>query len=419
MLRIAPLAGAVFFAAALSVAAPATAVQAAAGPCKPGSGPNLRGKDFTHGATLPYDLRCADLTKAKLDEVDLTQKDLTGAILRDASLKEADLTQAHLEYADLRGADLSDADLGQLKAKQADLRGAILIDAEAGQAEFPHADLTEAVLTRAVLTQANLTNATLVDADLTESTLGQIKGRTADFTRAKLKDAKLGQAELQHTVLKNADLSRAELTQADLQGADLTGANVQGASFTQAQDLNLTGTSGRAVNVPDDAINGRPASDKETGEETAEDPGTQYTGTDTLGRDAALRGPSPALILVIVSGLGLSLTLLIWGVTHRRRERFAAAMAVARHTAEEEVTRFGEEIDSLDFEMKVNQVSGPTHEWRAALDAYEAAKQALHIAQTPYELQAAASAVQHGRYALQQVRSRLSNTGASDTGGQR
>lgn len=114
-----------------------------------------------------------------------------------------------------------------------------------------------------------------------------------------------------------------------------------------------------------------------------------------------------------MSGLGLSLTLIMWGVAHRRRERFVAEMAVARHAAEEDVTRFGEEIDALDFEMKINQVSGPTHEWRAALDAYEAAKQALHVAQTPYDLQAAAMAIGRGRQALHEVRSRLSATGGS------
>lgn len=397
MRRVIPLALSLVFVLAFGSA---TAVQAAARPCKPGSGPNLRGKDFTNGAALPYSLRCADLTKAKLDEVDLTQKDLTGAILRNASLKEADLTQAYLEYADLRGADLTSADLGQLRAKQADLRGAILVDAEAGQAEFPHANLTGAVLSRAVLTQATLTGAKLVDADLNEATLGQIKARTADFTKAKMKEAKLGQAQLQHAVFKDTDLGEAEFTQAELQGADLTGANVEKASFIQADDLNLTGSRGTPVDVPDDAVQGDPvATDSETdsgGDQPVSDPASSSTKSLPTG-----------LILVIVSGLGLSLTLLVWGITHRRRERFAAYFAVARQAAEEDVTQLGEEIDALDFELKINQMSGgPSQDWRAALDAYEAAKQVLNVAQTPNELNAAASAVQHGRHALYQVRTR-------------
>jgi hypothetical protein len=69
------------------------------------------------------------------------------------------------------------------------------------------------------------------------------------------------------------------------------------------------------------------------------------------------------------------------------------------------------EIDALDFDMKINQISGPGGEWRTALDAYEAAKQTLRIAQTPQELRAASSAVRHGRQALRVVRSRLSDVG--------
>ncbi|GII53200.1 hypothetical protein Pth03_15890 [Planotetraspora thailandica] len=406
-MRIAPLVVGVLFAtpAALITALPASAATpaalpasaahaAAAGPCKPRDRVNLRGKDFTHGATLPETLRCADLTKAKLDEAELGQKDLTGAILRDASLKEADLTQAHLEYADLRGADLSHADLGQLRAKQADLRGAILIDAEAGQAEFPHADLTEAVMTRVVLTQADLTDADLKSADLRGAGLGQIEGRTADFTGAKLADAKFSQAHLEYAVLRNADLEEAEFTQASLQGADFTGASVEAASFTQADDVNLTGARGSADDVPDDAIT--PAGD-----------GNPIT--DVFSGAASDGGTSLAVSLVIVSAVGLGGTLLIWGVTHRRRQRNAAGYAAARRAAEEDVTRLGEEIDALDFDMKINQVTGPSAEWRAALDAYEAAKQTLLIAQTPQGLPEVASAVQHGRQALRAVRSWLSD----------
>ncbi|MBP2704737.1 pentapeptide repeat-containing protein [Microbispora sp. RL4-1S] len=399
MRRFVPLIVSVLF-----VLVPATAAHAAVSPCKPGSGAKLRGKDFTNGATLPLNLRCADLTRATFDEVDLTQKDLTGAILRDASFKEADLTQAHLEYADLRGADFSDADLGQLQAKHADLRGAVLTDAHAGQAQFPHADLTGAVLTRAELTQANLVDAKLAGADLRNATLGQIKARTADFTKARLNEAKMGQAELQNAVLKDADLREAELTQADLDGADLHGADVGKTSFIQAEHLNLTGTHGAAKDVPDDAIKQAPAGD---GDEDGD-------GDTPVSAGRPVSRPPTALVLVILGGLGLSLTLLIWGVSHRRKERFVAAMAVARHRAEEDVVRFGEEIDALDFDMKVSQISGPADEWRAALDAYEAARRVLDVAQTPYELAGAATAVAQGRRALEKVRTRL-----SDTGGQR
>ncbi|WP_066369311.1 pentapeptide repeat-containing protein [Herbidospora mongoliensis] len=388
------------FAFSLVLAVPATAAQATAAPCQKGSGPKLRGADFTNGRQLPDNLRCADLTGAKLDEVDFTQKDLTGAILRNASMKEADFTQAYLEYADLRGADLTSADLGQLRAKQADLRGAIMIDVEGAQAEFPHADLSKAIMTRANLGQVTLTNAKLVGADLNEATLGQVKGRTADFTGAKLKEAKFGQGGLQHAIFKNADLTEAEFTQAELQGADFTGAVIEGASFIQADDVNLNGARGGANDVPE----GTPQEPFTGDTGSGDDPTTPPTSRNMPPR---ILGMSPALLIILAGALGLSLTLIVWGLSHQRTRRSDTNFALARRVAEEDVTRLGEEIDTLDFDMKVNAVSGPSQDWRAALDAYEAAKQALYLARTPEELHAAAAAVHHGRLALQRVRSVL------------
>ncbi|GAA4205531.1 hypothetical protein GCM10022252_66230 [Streptosporangium oxazolinicum] len=373
--------------------------QASAGPCKPGQGVNLRGKDFTRGAQLPVNLRCADLTRAKLDSVELLQKDLTGAILRDASLKKANLTQATLKYADLRGADFSEADLGQMHADHADLRGAILIDAEAGQAEFPHADLTGATLTRAELTQVDFTNAKLIDADLEESTPGQLKARKADFTRAKLREAKMSQANLRNTTFKDADLSEVEFTQAELDGADFTGALVEGASFTQADDADLTGSKGNPTgitlavptSVPDLDIFGTKETDPPQDE------------------PAQSGGPSVGLVMVVLSAVGLALTVVAWGVSAQRRTRRNARFAVVRRGAEEDITRLGEEIDQLDYEFQVNGRGGMTadRDWRLALDAYEAAKQALLVARREQELHFVARAVQDGRAALGRLRSRV------------
>ncbi|MFC4531447.1 pentapeptide repeat-containing protein [Sphaerisporangium dianthi] len=386
-----------------SASSPSASVTAAhlalAAPCKPGSGLKLRGKDFTGGAALPENLRCADLTNAKLDEVDFTQKDLSGALLRNASMKEADFTQAHLEYADLTGADLSDADLGQLHAKHATLRDAILTDADAGQAEFPHADLSGAVMARAELTQANLTDAKLTGADLNEATLGQLQARNADFTKAKMREAKLGQAKLQFAVFKGANLTEAEFTQAEMDGADLHGATVEQASFTQADDLDLTGALGEPKDVPSDA----------TGSTEDLPEGGDDTGAG-FERPPAPRGKGGlGLALVILSGVGLSLTLIFWGLSHRRRVERATRFAHARRAAEENVIRLGEEIDALDFDYKINHMNTGSvdQDWRRALDAYEAAKHSLASARSQPELAAVAAALHHGHDALARVRSRL------------
>ncbi|MEV4380089.1 pentapeptide repeat-containing protein [Streptosporangium sp. NPDC049644] len=397
MRRPIPLALAVaVFALSGTVISPA---QASAGPCRPGQGANLRGRDFTGGAQLPADLRCANLTGAKLNGVELIQKDLTGAILRDASLKQANLTQARLKYADLRGADLTEAELGQMHADHADLRNAILVDAEAGQAEFPYANLTGAKLTRAELTQVNFTAAKLIDADLDESTPGQLKARKADFTRAKLREAKLSQSNLRNATFKYADVSEAEFTQAELDGADFTGALVQGASFIQADDVDLTGAKGTPTGLTVPLPTSLPTSQTEKAEE-ADIPQAE---------PARSVGPSVGLVMVVLSAVGLALTVVAWGVSAQQRTRRAARFAVARRGAEEDITRLGEEIDQLDYEFQVSGRGGMTadHDWRHALDAYEAAKQALSIARREEELHFVARAVQDGRAALARLRARV------------
>ncbi|WP_433251982.1 pentapeptide repeat-containing protein [Streptosporangium sp. CA-135522] len=402
MRRFVPLAlTAAIFALSGTMLPPA---QASAGPCRPGQGANLRGKDFTRGASLPYSLRCADLTKAKLNGVDLSGKDMTGAVLRGAHLKQANLTQATLKYADLRGADLAEADLGQMHADHADLREAILIDAEAGQAQFPHADLTGATLTRAELTQVDFTNAKLIGADLDESTPGQIKARKADFTRAKLHEAKMGQANLRNATFKDADLSEAEFTQAELDGADFTGALVEGASFIQADDADLTGAKGTPTGI---SLPNVPPLDTTDSTDSTDDTGLPLG--DGVEPSAVRTGaPSVGLVMVVISAVGLALTVVIWGVSAQRRSRRNARFALMRGGAEEDVTRLGEEIDQLDYEFQVSGHGGVTgdQDWRHALDAYEAAKHALTVARREEELDFVARAVQDGRNALGRLRVR-------------
>ncbi|MDP9846603.1 pentapeptide repeat-containing protein [Streptosporangium lutulentum] len=366
---------------------------AATGPCDRGQGADLRGQDFTGGARLPADLRCADLTDAKLDGVELVLKDLTGATLRGASLRQANLNLSTLKYADLRGADFTEANLGQLHADHADLRGAILIDAEAGQAEFPYADLSGATLTRAVLTQADFTNAKLIDTDLTESTPGQLKARNADFTRAKLHEAKMGQANLRNATFKNADVSEAEFTQSELDGADFTGALVEGASFVQADDADLSGSEGTPTGID---LPFQPPADVE------DDFGPR------VDRRPPPPGPPVGLILVVLSAMGLAITMVTWGVTAQQRSRRNAQFAQMRRNAEEDITRLGEEIDRLDYEFQVSGRGSMTadQDWRHAIDAYEAAKISMAVAQRLEELHFVEQAVQDGRAALGRLRTR-------------
>ena len=85
-------------------------------------------------------------------QINLENRDLTGAVLNDV-----DLRRANLRNVDLRDAYLSGANL----------RGANLMHASLRRADLTNVDLTNANLTDADLSGANLTNADLTDADLT------------------------------------------------------------------------------------------------------------------------------------------------------------------------------------------------------------------------------------------------------------
>jgi hypothetical protein len=82
-----------------------------------------------------------DLTKANLQEANLSGANLQEANLRGADLWRADLCEANLWRADLRRADLSEADLGganlcEATLRRTDLRWALLADADLKDADL-------------------------------------------------------------------------------------------------------------------------------------------------------------------------------------------------------------------------------------------------------------------------------------------
>ena len=197
------------------------------------AGANLVGADLAHVWLFDTDLTGAiffsevlneafgpaDLTRALLDRANLTNANLTGAILT-----RAGLFQAHLDNAKLTGAKLTRADLTYAHAINADLSGA----------DLTRAILNNADLTGADLTGANLTSAHAINADLTGANLTR-----ADLTGAKLNGAKLNGADLTYAHAINVNLSGADLTRAILNSADLTGSNLTLADLTGAQIINV------------------------------------------------------------------------------------------------------------------------------------------------------------------------------------
>ena len=148
------------------------------------------------------------LSDAWLVGIDFSQYDLRGANMARARLSHARLVNADLRLADLRGAFLDNACL-------------------------QGARLDSANLELAVLGGADLTGASFREANLRRSNLVGVQGKCADFTGADLYYARPGNARLPQALFVKADIERAIFRRADLSGCVFTGAIGQ-ANFENA-----------------------------------------------------------------------------------------------------------------------------------------------------------------------------------------
>ncbi len=130
---------------------------------------------------------CADFAepgvewrRCMMDGADLTDVDLTGAVLRDSSFKRADLSGSILREVDARRA----------KFVSAKLLGVVLDGANLARADLTSADLSGASLREADLRGAKLYQTILRDADLTGARLGGADMLRADLTGARWIDGK-------------------------------------------------------------------------------------------------------------------------------------------------------------------------------------------------------------------------------------
>ena len=91
----------------------------------------------------------------------------------------------------------------------------------------------------------------------------------------------------------------------------------------------------------------------------------------------------------------------------RRPEVSAADMDAARRAAEEDVVRYGEELQRLDGDVRMSDTDeAMVQDWQRALDSYEHAKRALDMVQVPDDVRHVTTALEDGRYAVACVRAR-------------
>jgi hypothetical protein len=108
------------------------------------------------------------------------------------------------------------------------------------------------------------------------------------------------------------------------------------------------------------------------------------------------------LVLLLLIGAGV---FVFQRVTAQRRRaelesRQAADLAAVRVVADEDVTRFGEELQRLDTDMLTAQLDeAARQDYQRALDSYESAKESLRLATRPEDVKHVTEALEDGRYA--------------------
>ena len=116
------------------------------------------------------------------------------------------------------------------------------------------------------------------------------------------------------------------------------------------------------------------------------------------------------LVLLVVIG---AVVLVAQSVSRRKRERALEERRVAdldavRKVTDEDVTRFGEELQRLDGELLTTELDEATRQdYQRALDSYEAAKESLARVTTPDEIRHVTEALEDGRYAVAAVKARV------------
>lgn len=97
-------------------------------------------------------------------------------------------------------------------------------------------------------------------------------------------------------------------------------------------------------------------------------------------------------------------------VQHNQRTQLASALTASRAAAEEDVTRFGEELQRLDSDVAGHPLDeAMQQDYSRALDAYEHAKTSLAAVQRPEEISNVSQILEDGRYAVACVKARVNN----------
>ncbi|WP_428388189.1 pentapeptide repeat-containing protein [Mucisphaera sp.] len=160
----------------------------------------------------------------------------------EALLDDIDLTKAWLDQA-----DLTDAFFYRTKLENATIRNAQLLGAYLAQANLTNTDFSGSDLTDARLDRANLTGANLTDTSITHTNFSQVTGltyqmlqSTRSFQDGNLTGTTLGSIKLHYWNFNNLNLTDTHFGASDLLGSSFAGANIEGADFQRVSNFQFS-----------------------------------------------------------------------------------------------------------------------------------------------------------------------------------
>lgn len=114
------------------------------------------------------------------------------------------------------------------------------------------------------------------------------------------------------------------------------------------------------------------------------------------------------LLLVLAVGLGVFVSRRNALAQRQQAAELASTLTASKGAAEEDVTRFGEELQRLDSDVAGHPLDeAMRQDYERALDAYENAKSSLDAVRQPDEIRHVTEILEDGRYAVACVKARV------------
>jgi hypothetical protein len=116
------------------------------------------------------------------------------------------------------------------------------------------------------------------------------------------------------------------------------------------------------------------------------------------------------IVFLVIGGAALYRRRAIAQREAEQRREIESQVSTSKRAADEDVTKFGEELQRLDVDVAGHPLDeAMQQDYQRALDAYEDAKTSLDAVTVPDEIKHVTSILEDGRYAIACVKARVAN----------